>query len=47
MYIYTFVFIIIFVTFLIHFIYIFIHFLFICLFIKGLPVENMLFQLVI
>ena len=45
--IYIFAFVIIFVAFLIHFIYIFIPFFFISLFIKGLPAENILFELLI
>ena len=47
-YIYTFVFVrYYFVGFLINFSYIFIHFLFICLFIKGVSAENILFELAI
>ena len=45
MYILLYSFVIIFVGFLIHFSYIFIHFLFICLFIKGVSAENILFEL--
>ena len=42
---FAFLFAIIFLALLIHFIYIFIHFLFICLFIKVLPAESILFEL--